>query len=345
MRALLKLGADPCTNIYSRAEGSKRNHWTPFHLAFSLHFPNILKVLLEAVRNTPRNTNNVQKCLQLDPFGCALPFSSRLERYELHGTTVARERLLETVRLLGSNSVEASLLTGMTPLIQAIDFADLDVVSALVACYPDITRKFHDPKNPEDWILPVHFSAQLAGRSRDFDNAAEILALLVKLDFKGVNSTDNRDRTPLHFAATGNSPMAAKWLVENQGADVNVKDKRGCRPLHCVAAVSTASFLLSSGAILDARDNSGWTALHHLCKRGCLDVVNFLIERGALLGPNAHDGVMNAAILGKSHRIVSCLLRSGVSVRGTPSSNAGLSTLHVAMKISRTDIVQTLLDD
>jgi len=338
VRALLALGADPCTNIYSFAVGDKRSYWTALHLAVSLHAPTLLRLLLNAMRAGGRNTSG----LALFPLGCALPFASKLERYAMYGTQLANQRLLETVELITLAGAAGTSLAGMTPLMQAIDFADVDVVTALVTRYPEIVQwVFRDPENTREWILPVHFAAQLAGRSKDFDGAMEILALLVGLDVQGAHSTDNLGRTPLHFAAAGNSPVAAEWLVGSGGADINVRDKRGRRPLHFVSTVSTAGFLIAAGAVLDACDDYDWTVLHHVCERGSIDVVNYLIERGALLTADAHRGVLNASILGRSNEIVYALLLHGVSVRDSTSSPP---PLYVAATVARLDIVQTLLD-
>ncbi|KAF8242559.1 ankyrin, partial [Wilcoxina mikolae CBS 423.85] len=167
--------------------------------------------------------------------------------------------------------------------MQAIDFEDYDVALALVTCYPVLVRqKFYDPINHE-WNLPVHYAAEIAGRSKDLDSAIEILRLIVEHDPDGLqvlSSTDSRGRTPLHLAVTGQSHRAVEWLIEH-GADVNAIDNRGRHPLHYVSAAHIMDLLLSSGACLDARDKDGLSPLHHVCWRDSLDVLNMFIERGA----------------------------------------------------------------
>jgi hypothetical protein len=159
-----------------------------------LHASTLLRLLFDAMRAGDHNMSS----LALFPLGCALPFASKLERYAMYGTQLAKQRLLVTVELITLARASGTSLVGMTPLMQAIDFADVDVVSALVTRYPKIVQRvFLDSE------MPVHFAAQLAGRSKDFDGAMEILALLVGLDVQGAHSTDNMGRTPLHFAATG----------------------------------------------------------------------------------------------------------------------------------------------
>jgi len=336
--ALLELGANPLARIYHPEESNDRykSAWTPFHLAASLHCPNILKMLLQA--SELRNIS-IKECFSGTPLGCSLPFSSKLERYAIHGCN-GRQCLLETVQFLKCSGVCAVSSAGMTPLMQAIDFEDYDVVSALITCYPVVARKkFYNPKYRHEWNLPVHFAAQLAGRSKDLDNVVKILSLIIERDPGSLQATDSRGRTPLHLAVTGQTQRAAKWLLEH-GADVNAKDDQGCQPLHHVSVVHIADLLLSSGAYLD-RDKNGLSPLHHLCQRDSLDVLNMFIERGAHLDPSLHDNLPHFAIRCGSQRTVAALLAGGVFVNGCNAD--GDTPLHIATRTSRADIVLALL--
>ena len=51
----------------------------------------------------------------------------------------------------------------------------------------------------------------------------------------GVNVTDERGWTPLHFAAMHGRVENAKILI-NSGAEVNAKDRLGKTPLHWAAS-------------------------------------------------------------------------------------------------------------
>jgi ankyrin repeat protein len=234
---------------------------------------------------------------------------------------------------------------GMTPLMQAIDFGDYDVVSALIICYPEIVQqKFYDPQNRHEWILPLHFAALLAGRSQDLDSAVKILSFIVEQypdDLRALSATDSRGRTPLHLAVTGKSRRAAKWLLE-KGADVNARDSRGRCPLHYVSsAVDLADMLLSSRADLDAKDMDGLSPLYHVCQRDSLDVLNMFIERKAVLDTSLYGTLLHSAIIGRSKRIMSTLLDKGIEVNSQNSD--GDTPLHIATRISRADIVKALL--
>ena len=336
--ALLELGANPLAKIYHPEEANNhyKSAWTPFHLAASLHCPNILKMLLRASKS---KNLSIEECFSGTPLGCSLPFSSKLERYAIHGCN-GRQRLVETVQFLTASGACAVSSAGMTPLMQAIDFEDYDVVSALITCYPVVvTKTYYNPKNGHEWNLPVHFAAQLASWSKDLDNVVKILSLIIERDPGSLQATDSRGRTPLHLAVTGQTQRAAKWLLEH-GADVNAKDDQGCQPLHHVSVVHIADLLLSSGAYLD-RDKNGLSPLHHLCQRDSLDVLNMFIEKGAHLDPSLHDNLPHFAIRCGSQRTVAALLAGGVFVNG-PNPD-GDTPLHIATRASRADIVQALL--
>lgn len=99
-----------------------------------------------------------------------------------------------------------------------------------------------------------------------------------------VNSRDCDGRTLLHCAARNPYKEAAESLLSN-GADVNAKDNTGCTPLMMAAAYNSnaaiAELLLEKGADLYAQDNQGWNALDHarLLNRNPL-IQDILIGRG-----------------------------------------------------------------
>jgi ankyrin repeat protein len=339
--ALLELGANPLTKIYHSQENGTgdRNNWTAFHLAASLHCPRILSNLIQAAKEWNKNTSiSLEECFHEAPLGCTLPFSSKLERYSIHGGK-SYQSLLETVQLLTLAGACAVSPTGMTPLMQAIDFEDHDVVSALIECYPSLLRtKFFSRIEPQDWHFPVHFAAQLAGQS---DGALGILKLLVERDLpqsQSLSVVDSRGRSPLHLAVTGRSSLAAEWLLQRNPDAVNSRDNHGRFPLHYVSTVENAAKLFAHGAKLSPRDLDGLSPLHYICKRGCKDVVDWFIEHNVTLDTG---DLLHSAILGKSYSIVSTLLEQGVPVDETNSE--GDTALHMAVRATRVDIVQALL--
>jgi ankyrin repeat protein len=107
--------------------------------------------------------------------------------------------------------------------------------------------------------------------------------------------------TPLHWASTNGHVQVFMELVE-YGADIEVKDSFGSRPLHLACSYgylpvviellnpndsngATTSVLgkrkSRAGANTDAKDRSGDTPLHFACSYGHLPVVKALLAVGA----------------------------------------------------------------
>jgi len=95
-----------------------------------------------------------------------------------------------------------------------------------------------------------------------------------------------REPTPLVEAIGAASVPAVKELLD-YGADPNLRssalEDEGYPPLVVAASKSTeaAKLLLQYGALVDAADATGLTALHAAAFRGDLSLVKLLVERGA----------------------------------------------------------------
>ena len=148
--------------------------------------------------------------------------------------------------------------------------------------------------------------------------------------YESINTKDDYNNTPLHYAVKVNSPFLIKALIKS-GSDVNVKnvkgetifhvaaycsftwigdinmikllvankydihsiDKRGFTPLHCAAKgghASTVKFLIKMGADINAADNHGWRPLHDAARAGHTDILKILINAGANINVKTYDG-------------------------------------------------------
>lgn len=67
----------------------------------------------------------------------------------------------------------------------------------------------------------------------------------------------------------------------NCGFEVNATDNKGNTPLHYAKNRIDAAFLLSQGALLEAKNHKGWTPLFYAAYQGELELVNFYLERKA----------------------------------------------------------------
>lgn len=81
---------------------------------------------------------------------------------------------------------------------------------------------------------------------------------------KVINSSDNKKRTALHFAASRGSDEIVHALLQ-YGADPNLRDFNGNTPLHlaaCTHHIRVITLLLRFGADVKATDSFGKTPLH-----------------------------------------------------------------------------------
>ncbi|MCL5436393.1 MAG: ankyrin repeat domain-containing protein [Candidatus Dependentiae bacterium] len=98
-----------------------------------------------------------------------------------------------------------------------------------------------------------------------------------------VNIKNKHGARPLHWACFNNNVEMIKFLVE-KGADVNVKNGFGEPPLYWACFndnVEAVKFLVENGADVNIKDGFGETPLHWACFNNNVEMVKFLVENGA----------------------------------------------------------------
>lgn len=152
--------------------------------------------------------------------------------------------------------------------------------------------------------------------------------------------------TALHFAAQSGQFEAERVLIE-KGADVNARSESKYQrtPLHLACArdsvdVSVSILCNAPSADLDARDVSGWTALHWACTKGHAQAVRELLaaKADATLMTNTGRTPLHLAARGSdgacaisegAERTVMCLVRDfGANVHAV--TGAGETPLQLA---------------
>jgi len=86
-------------------------------------------------------------------------------------------------------------------------------------------------------------------------------------------------RTPLHVASEHGQLAVARFLIA-AGAEVDRADAARWTVLHVAADRKMAELLLRNGAEPQVKTDEGWTPLHTAASRGCIEVVELLIEHG-----------------------------------------------------------------
>ncbi|KAK6950255.1 hypothetical protein Daesc_008581 [Daldinia eschscholtzii] len=337
---LLSLGADPCARAFAPdqfPEVDHRSKWTPIHVAVQYHCPEILSDLLR-IALAQGYKNEV-------PYGCALSYSSCLERVAMHGKT-HQKSLQETVFILKEfDDLLAATPNGMTPFMQAIDFQDTDVISALCSVQKGIENvPFQDPRNSTNFTHPIHFAAQLGCR-RDIPEAVETIKTIAENMSFDKPLCDNFGRTPLHLAVTGPSKRAAGWLLDKSPSLLNIEDQFGMTALHYCTSAANTNLLLSKGADVNYTNKYGITPLHWACYRGNIDIVRCLLERKPLLNlkNNSYGTPLHCAIIRGSLDVTIALLEAGASVNEV--NQLGTAPLHLASALCRHNIIRHLIQN
>ena len=346
---LLDLGALPYAPINGSNDKTSKISWTPIHMSVKFHLVDVLHLLLD--RMSPSSPFlSVDGTVKISTFELArcLSHSTMVERLAMQGRDVM-PALTGTLAALPLTALSSASDDGLTPLMEAIDFSNLDVVKAMLQLAPKLALKpFVDPEDPRLFTYPVLFAAQIAAR-RDSSLTLEIVKLLLSHMPRNYLVIDSEGQTPLHLSVTGYSTSTTEWLLEN-GYSHNVRDNNGRTAIHQARSTASLETLLAVGADINCADCSGFTCAHLAALQGFEDLMDGLIYRGANLKCVSNIGSpLHCAILKQSWRIASSLLlakdsagKSRVDVNATDGN--GDTAMHLAVKTPAiTDFVRLLL--
>jgi ankyrin repeat protein len=148
-------------------------------------------------------------------------------------------------------------------------------------------------------------------------------------------------RTPLHWAALGGSAEVASFLI-SKGAQIQARDKDGQTPIHLVITEEIARMLIKRGGDVTSKDNYGRMPLHYAAYYGREKMIDFFLASGSLI--NALDEEANTPLLwalnnGQKAAAV-LLIEKGANV--SAAAKDGTTPLKVAKKKGFRDIVDLL---
>jgi len=160
-----------------------------------------------------------------------------------------------------------------------------------------------------------------------------------------VDTRDEFDRTPLHWAVRGVHFELMQLLIE-KGADINAKDNAWITPLHSVASrghKQAAELLIAKGADLTAEDTTGNTPLSYSVSGGHKEVVKLLLDHGVhipLQGEEARKLLHLAASSGNKE-FVDLMIAEGVDT--SLKNDEGGKLLHSAVHSGNCELVKSLI--
>jgi ankyrin repeat protein len=111
-----------------------------------------------------------------------------------------------------------------------------------------------------------------------------------------LESTDHRNKTPLHLAAEQGHMQIVEYLVEN-GANVNAatpESNGAVTPLRFAIGnddYQMVRYLIQNGADVNQANEAGWTPIMTAARVGNRDIIQLLLEQGAELDVRTDDGL------------------------------------------------------
>ena len=158
---------------------------------------------------------------------------------------------------------------GKTALHLAAESRNFEAAKSLLSQGADILAKDKYGKNP------VHVAAD--------SGAKAVLLEFLKTSHRDFGR-DNEGRSLLHFISTWEWPKVLEEYVSTKRPIVDVLDYKRHTPLHYAAIYGTRAILeafIQYGVIIDRRDSSGLTALHHAIQQNHTSIARTLVDSGA----------------------------------------------------------------
>ncbi|XP_065343666.1 uncharacterized protein LOC135941846 [Cloeon dipterum] len=160
-----------------------------------------------------------------------------------------------------------------------------------------------------------------------------------------IGSKDQKERTPLHWAAFSGNLDVVQMLVE-RGADLTLKDSDGMNVMHhALKDLETVKFLhnLNKGLVTEITKN-GSTCFHLAVIRGSPEVIRWLVDEGIEVDLDKSNELGLTALLLACRKnmweVVEFLVDNKVDI--TKSDRAGKTVLNYAKESDQLKLVELL---
>jgi ankyrin repeat protein len=261
-----------------------------------------------------------------------------------------------TLRKLLQQGADANFGIDYTPLMQAADHGKLPVIPILLEAGADINAR----SKGGDTALSLavrkrHSDIVSLLLAREVSHETKNLALLTAAGSKSlplvqallaagadVNATAGFDISPLMWACEADNPDVVRALLE-AGAQVNAKSAFGTTPLsYCAERAGSSSMLMLLDHGAEARPEGAVSPLIAAARRGSIENVRLLLERGVDVNATArgsgNTALMEAVLYGRLDA-VQLLLEKGADPN---LSSRGFTALSLATSRGHKKIVEAL---
>jgi ankyrin repeat protein len=232
---------------------------------------------------------------------------------------------------------------------------NVEVVQFLISKGADVNAKDNNGNTPLDY-------ATISGNTAVIRYLSSVGGGITSARIAGVRTTPpNNQRRTLPMDAFW---QAVRWrefqdvrrYIEQEGVNVNAKDKDGMTALHLVVLfapnfdgtltpdVKFAKYLIDKGADVDAKDNEGLTTLHHAATNGVnIAFVRFIVSVGANVNTKDMHGFTPlhlAACFNGDVEFVQFLVSKGANVNAR--MNNGKTPLDLAREKGNVAVIRYL---
>ncbi len=157
------------------------------------------------------------------------------------------------------------------------------------------------------------------------------------------NVADNRGNSALALAITEKSTDVAKLLINSPSIDLERPNLAGETPLMMAAyngSYDLVTYLITQRSV--EVNHPGWSALHYASTNGHLEIVRFLLDKGAYVDPESPNGTtaLMMAARGGHIQIVKLLIDRGANISN--SNQLNLTAIDFALANNQTEIADGL---
>lgn len=157
------------------------------------------------------------------------------------------------------------------------------------------------------------------------------------------NVSDNRGNSVLALAITEKSTEVAKLLINSPSIDLERPNLAGETPLMMASyngSYDLVVYLVTQRAV--EVNHPGWSALHYSSTNGHLEIVRFLLDKGAYVDPESPNGTtaLMMAARGGHIQIVKLLIDRGANI--SISNHLNLTAIDFALANNQTEIADGL---